>query len=203
MLRIFFPLCVMLFMITACTKGNYLSADNQFMQAPDYLSSGKPAVSSNTTSLILRLKGGDVRIKLMPDLAPLHVERVKRLASEGFYNGLIFHRVIPGFMAQTGDPTGTGSGGSKYPDLRSEFSQYIYRRGTVGAARSTDLDSANSQFFICFNDTGCRGLTGQYTVWGQVVSGMRYVDKVSPGEPPSVPDRIRKAYIEIGAVSSR
>jgi peptidylprolyl isomerase len=146
-------------------------------------------------TLYLDLKDGRVTIQLMPDIAPKHVERVKQLVREHFYDGLKFHRVIDSFMAQTGDPTGTGSGGSKYPDLKAEFSQYPYKRGTVGAARTSDPDSANSQFFICFTDDGCSSLTGQYTVWGQVTDGMDKVDKIAKGEPPSDPDKIVKATI--------
>lgn len=134
--------------------------------------------------------GGTVTIELLPDRAPAHVERIKALVSEGFYDGIVFHRVIPGFMAQTGDPTGTGMGGSKKPDLKAEFSDYPYRRGTVGAARTADPNSANSQFFICFNDSGCAGLTGKYTVFGQVSDGMEFVDKIAKGQPPAKPDRI-------------
>lgn len=139
--------------------------------------------------IILTLKTGKVVIKLLPDIAPNHVARIKKLTRQGFYDGIVFHRVIAGFMAQTGDPTGTGRGGSKLPDLRSEFSNYAYKRGTVGAARSGSPHSANSQFFICFG-SGCSGLTGQYTVWGQVVSGMEHVDKIKLGEPPQNPDKI-------------
>jgi peptidylprolyl isomerase len=150
--------------------------------------------------LVIELKTGKVVIQLRPDLAPKHVERVKTLASQGFYNGLKWHRVIDGFMAQTGDPTGTGMGGSKLPDLPAEFSQEPYKRGTVGAARTQDPNSANSQFFICFTDTGCAGLTGQYTVWGQVISGMENVDKIKRGEPGSGtvadPDTMVKVYVE-------
>ena len=134
--------------------------------------------------------GGRVVIALLPDRAPGHVARVKALARKGFYDGIVFHRVIEGFMAQTGDPTGTGSGGSDLPDLKAEFSDYRYRRGTVGAARTNDPDSANSQFFICFTDDGCSFLTGKYTVFGQVVAGMEYLDKVATGEPPAKPDKI-------------
>tara|TARA_R110001592_G_scaffold20926_9_gene84628 strand:+ start:13014 stop:13598 length:585 start_codon:yes stop_codon:yes gene_type:complete len=136
--------------------------------------------------------GGTVAIELLPDIAPKHVERIKQLMGEGFYDGIIFHRVIKGFMAQTGDPTGTGMGGSKYPDIPAEFSKYKYKRGTVGMARSQSPDSANSQFFICFTDTGCSFLTGQYTVLGQVTEGMEFIDKVSVGEPPKNPDKIVK-----------
>ncbi|HXF54553.1 MAG TPA: peptidylprolyl isomerase [Hyphomicrobiaceae bacterium] len=150
-------------------------------------------------TLIIELKTGKVTIELRPDLAPKHVARVKQLAKEGFYNGLKFHRVIDGFMAQTGDPTGTGAGGSKYGPLPAEFTPTPYVRGTVGAARTPDPNSANSQFFICFNDTGCAGLKGQYTVWGKVVSGMEHVDKIKRGAPGSGavsdPDTIVKMYL--------
>lgn len=150
--------------------------------------------------LVIELKTGKVVVQLRPDLAPKHVERVKTLAGEGFYNGLKWHRVIDGFMAQTGDPTGTGMSGSKLPDLPAEFSREPYKRGSVGAARTQDPNSANSQFFICFNDQGCAGLTGQYTIWGQVVSGMENVDKIKRGEPGSgtvdAPDTMVKVYVE-------
>ena len=153
-----------------------------------------PAGLDPQNTLVIELKTGPVLIKLRPDLAPKHVARVKQLAKEGFYNGLKFHRVIAGFMAQTGDPNGTGSGGSKYPDLPAEFTQEVYKRGSVGAARTSDPNSANSQFFICFGD-GCRGLTGQYTLWGQVIQGMENVDKIAKGEPPAQPDIMQKVYL--------
>jgi len=149
--------------------------------------------------LVIELKDGPVLVRLRPDLAPKHVERVKQLAKEGFYDGIKFHRVIDGFMAQTGDPTGTGTGGSNYADLPAEFSQEPFKRGTLGAARTADPDSANSQFFICFNDTGCSGLTGQYTVWGQVIDGMEHVDNVAKGEPPPIPDVMQKVYVKADA----
>ena len=139
--------------------------------------------------------GGNVVIELRPDLAPKHVERIKKLTSAGFYDGIIFHRVIDGFMAQTGDPTGTGMGGSEDPDLPAEFTKENYVRGTLGMARSASPDSANSQFFICFTDTGCSFLTGQYTVLGQVTEGMEFIDKVAVGEPPASPDRIVKLTV--------
>jgi peptidylprolyl isomerase len=145
-------------------------------------------------TLVIELKTGPVLIKLRPDLAPKHVERVKLLAKEGFYDNLTFHRVIDGFMAQTGDPDGTGAGGSKHPDLPAEFTREVYKRGSVGAARTPDPNSANSQFFICFGD-GCRGLTGQYTLWGEVVQGMDNVDKIAKGEPPPKPDVMQKVYL--------
>ncbi|MEQ1578925.1 MAG: peptidylprolyl isomerase [Hyphomicrobium sp.] len=142
----------------------------------------------------MELKGGKVVIKLRPDIAPQHVERVKLLVKEGFYNGLKFHRVIPGFMAQTGDPLGTGAGGSNYPDLKAEFTPAAFERGTIGAARTGNPNSANSQFFICF--AHAPHLNGQYTVWGQVVEGMQFVDQIAKGEPPPKPDTIIKMSLE-------
>jgi peptidylprolyl isomerase len=137
--------------------------------------------------------GGDVVIKLRPDLAPGHVERITDLANSGFYDGVAFHRVIPGFMAQGGDPTGTGMSGSKLPDLKAEFSDAPHVRGTVSMARTSQPDTANSQFFICFDDAGF--LNRQYTVWGEVESGMDYVDALPVGEPPREPGRIVKATV--------
>ena len=145
-------------------------------------------------TLVIELKNGRVLVKLRPDLAPKHVERVKALAKEGFYNNLKFHRVIDGFMAQTGDPTATGGGGSELPNLPAEFTTEVYKRGTVGAARTPDPNSANSQFFICFGD-GCRGLTGQYTLWGEVIEGMENVDRIAKGEPPPQPDVMQRVYL--------
>jgi peptidylprolyl isomerase len=147
-------------------------------------------------TLVIELKTGKVLIGLRPDLAPKHVERVKRLAKEGFYNGLKFHRVINGFMAQTGDPTGTGTSGSKYGNVPAEFTKEPFVRGTVGAARAQSPDSANSQFFICFTDQGCGSLTGQYTVWGKVIDGMPNVDQIVRGEPPAQPDIMQKVYLQ-------
>ena len=161
--------------------------------------SKQPMSADPGNVLVIELKDGPVLVKLRPDLAPKHVERVKQLAKEGFYDGIKFHRVIDDFMAQTGDPTGTGTGGSNYANLPAEFSQEPYRRRTIGAARTSDPDSANSQFFICFNDTGCSGLTGQYTVWGQVIEGMEHVDNVAKGEPPPIPDVMRKVYVKTNA----
>ncbi len=129
--------------------------------------------------LIVELKDGPVKIALRPDLAPNHVARVKELAESGFYDGVVFHRVIPGFMAQTGDPTGTGSGGSDKPDLKAEFSAEKHGRGTCSMARSSSPNSANSQFFICFGDAPW--LDRQYTVWGKVVEGMEHVDAIKKG----------------------
>ncbi len=130
-------------------------------------------------TLILTTKHGKVMIRLRPDLAPKHVAQIKTLVKRKFYDGIVFHRVIPGFMAQTGDPTGTGSGGSDLPDLPAEFTSTPFKRGTVGMARASDPNSANSQFFICFADASF--LDGQYTVFGEVVSGMDVVDKIKAG----------------------
>ena len=145
-------------------------------------------------TLVIETSKGNITIKLRLDLAPKHVAQVKRLAKDGFYNGITFHRVIAGFMAQTGDPTGTGSGGSKLPDLPAEFTQEEFKRGSVGAARTDDPNSANSQFFICFG-TRCRELTGQYTLWGEVTEGMDTVEKIARGEPPPQPDKMVKVYV--------
>jgi peptidylprolyl isomerase len=164
--------------------------------------SDQPTVAGgggDSNILVIETKNGKVLIKLRPDLAPKHVERVKTLAKEGFYDGQKFHRVIGGFMAQTGDPSGTGSGGSNYPDLPAEFSQEPFKRGTVGAARTADPNSANSQFFICFDDSGCSSLNGQYTVWGEVIEGMDNVDKIAKGEPPVMPDVMQKVYLKSDA----
>jgi peptidylprolyl isomerase len=144
-------------------------------------------------TLIMELQSGTVTIALRPELAPNHVERLKTLARQGFYDGVVFHRVIPGFMAQTGDPTGTGSGGSDLPDLEAEFSGTHFARGVVGMARTSDPNSANSQFFIMYGDAP--SLDGQYTVLGQVVSGMDAVDAIKKGSPANngmvnEPDRI-------------
>ena len=153
-----------------------------------------------TDYLVLDLKDGPVKIKLRPDLAPNHVERVKTLAGKGFYDGVVFHRVIPGFMAQSGDPTGTGSGGSDLPNLKAEFSDEKHGRGTVSAARTANPDSANSQFYICFDEAPW--LYRQYSVWGQVVEGMENVDKIKKGGEHNngaisgEPDKILKARIE-------
>jgi len=135
----------------------------------------------------------DVVIKLRPDLAPGHVARITELAQEGFYDGVIFHRVIAGFMAQGGDPTGTGMGGSDKPDLKAEFNAEPHVRGTCSMARTQVPDSANSQFFICFDDA--RFLDRQYTVWGQVESGMEHIDALPKGEPPRAPGKIVKAVV--------
>ncbi len=163
--------------------------------AGTHMSPTEAADLDPNNTLIMTLKDGPVVIKLLPDLAPQHVARVKQLAHEGFYDGTPFHRVIPGFMAQGGDPTGTGTGGSKLPDLPAEFTTKAhFLRGTVGAARTQNPNSANSQFYIMF--APAPHLDGQYTIWGQVVSGMEYVDKIKPGSGSSGtvqnPDKIIK-----------
>lgn len=181
------------FGLAACGASN-----GQIAAAPPATGAGSMvttgAVANDpANTVILELKTGKVTIKLRPDLAPKHVERFKMLINEGFYNGLKFHRVIPGFMAQTGDPQGTGAGGSKYPDLPAEFTPTAFERGTLGAARTGNPNSANSQFFITF--THAPHLNGQYTVFGQVVDGMQHVDQIAKGEPPPVPDTIVKMYM--------
>lgn len=138
-----------------------------------------PAANDRENMLILTLKSGTVTIRLRPDVAPKHVERIKMLARRGFYDGLKFHRVIAGFMAQTGDPKGDGTGGSDLPDLRAEFNPMPFERGTLGMARSSNPNSANSQFFIMFADGAF--LNGNYTAFGQVVSGMEFVDQIKKG----------------------
>ena len=146
-------------------------------------------------TVYLDTKDGRVVIKLRPDLAPKHVEQIKTLVKQGFYNGILFHRVIDGFMAQTGDPTGTGTGGSTLPNIKAEFTPQPFNRGTLGMARSQDPNSANSQFFICFGPAAF--LNGQYTVFGEVVSGMEFFDKIKKGDQASngtvrQPDKIVK-----------
>jgi len=149
-------------------------------------------------TLEIELKDGKVLIGLRPDLAPKHVERIKTLAKRGFYDGIVFHRVIEGFMAQTGDPKGTGTGGSELPDLPAEFSPEPFVRGTLGMARTSNPNSANSQFFIMFRETP--HLNGQYTVWGKVISGMELVDKIKRGDQSSnglvsSPDKMLKVRL--------
>jgi peptidylprolyl isomerase len=140
-----------------------------------------PAGADPENTLVIELKDGPVIIRLRPDLAPQHVERIKTLTRQGFYDGIVFHRVIEGFMAQTGDPQGTGMGGSPLPNVPAEFSREPFARGTLGMARSQSPNSANSQFFICF--AAASFLNGQYTVFGNVVQGMEAVDKIKRGNP--------------------
>ena len=148
-------------------------------------------------TLVIELKSGKVYIEMRPDLAPDHVERIKTLAREDFYDGVVFHRVIDGFMIQTGDPTGTGTGGSDRPDLKAEFSEAPFDRGVTGMARTNDPNSANSQFFIMFEDG--HFLNGQYTVWGKVIDGMEHVDNIKKGKGQSGmvsdPDKMLDVYV--------
>ena len=147
-----------------------------------------------SNKLTLQLSnGGTVVIQLRPDAAPGHVERIKTLVRRGFYNGLAFHRVIPGFMAQGGDPKGDGTGGSELPDLKAEFTTLPYMRGVVAAARAQDYNSANSQFFVMFSPNV--QLWGKYTIFGRVISGMDAVDKIAVGEPPAQPTKIVRASL--------
>ena len=153
-------------------------------------------MAEDTLTLTLDTGDGepkDVRIKLRPDLAPGHVAHISELVKEGFYDGLIFHRVIDGFMAQGGCPNGSGMGGSKKPDLKAEFNAEPHVRGVCSMARSSNPNSANSQFFICLDDA--RFLDGQYTVWGEVIEGMDAVDALPKGEPPRAPGKIVKASL--------
>jgi peptidylprolyl isomerase len=153
-----------------------------------------PAVAAQSLKVDMST-GCSFTISLRPDLAPKHVEQITKLASSGFYDGVVFHRVIEGFMAQGGDPTGTGSGGSQLPDIQAEFSQEPFVRGTVGMARSQAPNSANSQFFIMFADGSF--LNGQYTVWGKVdEEGMKCVDQIKRGEPVENPDKMTKVTVQ-------
>ena len=161
----------------------------------DQASAQQPALDPENT-LYMDLKDGRVVIRLRPDLAPKHVERVKALARKGFYDGTVFHRVIEGFMAQTGCPSGTGTGGSG-KKIKAEFNAEPHVRGTVSMARSADPNSGDSQFFICFDDA--RFLDKQYTVWGKVTEGMDNVDKIKRGEPVQNPDKIVKAHMALDA----
>jgi peptidylprolyl isomerase len=146
------------------------------------------AIKDPENTLIMDMTHGRVVIAMRPDLAPGHVAHIKKLVREGFYDGVVFHRVLEGFMAQTGCPHGTGTGGSKYPNLKAEFNREPHVRGICSMARSSSPDSANSQFFICFDDAGF--LDEKYTVWGQVIEGMENVDKIKRGEPVKNPDKI-------------
>ena len=155
---------------------------------PFFVAFAASADEAVTNTIVLRTKDGDVVIRLRPDLAPKHVKQIQTLVKRKFYDGIVFHRVIPGFMAQTGDPTGTGTGGSDLPNIPAEFTKTPFKRGTLGMARSQSPNSANSQFFICFADSSF--LDGKYTVFGEVVSGMDNVDAIKAGEPPADPDKI-------------
>lgn len=151
-------------------------------------------------TLYLDVAYGRVTIEMLPDVAPKHVAQIKTLVRKGFYDGIVWHRVIDGFMAQTGDPTGTGMGGSDLPDIPAEFNKENFGRGAVGMARSANPNSGNSQFFVCFAD--CSFLNGQYTVWGKVTSGMEFIDQIKRGEPPASPDKIIKMTVAADAVKT-
>ena len=157
-----------------------------------------PPLTPDNTLLLDLSTGGRVTIQMRPDIAPSHVERVKTLVRQGFYNGTVFHRVIDGFMAQGGDPTGTGTGGSKLPNLKAEFNTLPHVRGAVAMARAGDKDSANSQFYIVLQPV--LKLDGTYTVWGRVTSGMEQVDAIEKGEPPANPSKIVHAAIAVDGV---
>ncbi len=173
--------------------GFLLAATGIFFAASIVAPSASMA-QDGTPHWLLELKDGTVDIELLPEVAPQHVARIVELTNAGFYNGIVWHRVIEGFMAQSGDPTGTGAGGSELPDVPAEFNAESFTRGAVGAARTNDPNTFNSQFFICFDD--CTFLNGQYTVFGRVVEGMEFVDNITRGEPPANPDKIISARIE-------
>lgn len=193
-LRLFlFPLLASTLGATAHAQDNTGITDVSAASNITYVSGVTPAADPENTLLLDLSTGGRVTIRLRPDAAPNHVERIKTLARQGFYNGIIFHRVIDGFMAQTGDPTGTGQGGSELPDIAAEFTTLPHVRGTVSMARATDPNSANSQFYIMFMPN--LGLDHNYTAFGRVVSGMEYVDIIPRGEPPANPARIIRASV--------
>ena len=186
--KVLFALPVAAFALIAAKPAPYVIQPLPSMSAPPQVA----ADPNNKLTLVLS-NGGTVVIQLRPDLAPNHVARIQALVNQGFYNGLTFHRVIPGFMAQGGDPKGTGEGGSTLPDLKPEFTDMPFLRGTVAAARANSPDSANSQFFIMFLPN--RGLEHNYTVFGRVISGMDAVDHIAPGEPPEAPTKIVSAHL--------
>jgi peptidylprolyl isomerase len=167
-----------------------------FAMSPAVAQTATPAAVAPDLENVLVLDlstGGRVTIQMYPTDAPAHVERIKTLTRQGFYNGIVFHRVIDGFMAQTGDPTGTGQGGSELPDLKAEFNRIPHLRGTVSMARTNEPDTANSQFFICFQPRF--NLDNKYTVFGRVTSGMQFVDAIERGEPPLNPSKVLQASI--------
>jgi peptidylprolyl isomerase len=172
--------------------GLAVAAAPAWAQAPAGGSNSQPQIRDPENTLFLDLQYGRVVIALRPDLAPQHVERIKQLVRQHFYDGLLFHRVIEGFMAQTGDPKGNGTGGSGQK-IKAEFSREPFVRGTVGMARASDPNSGDSQFFIMF--ASAPSLNGNYTVWGRVISGMEFVDKIKRGEPPSNPDKIVRVQV--------
>jgi len=173
-----------------------LSGIFAFALSPTFAQTPAPAPAAPDLENVLVLDlstGGRVTIQMYPTDAPAHVERIKTLTRQGFYNGITFHRVIDGFMAQTGDPTGTGQGGSELPDLKAEFNRIPHLRGTVSMARTNEPDTANSQFFICFQPRF--SLDNKYTVFGRVTSGMQFVDAIERGEPPLNPSKVLQASI--------
>jgi peptidylprolyl isomerase len=178
--------------LVAVFTGLFMAGTLAAAQAP-VVPAGPPPLDPENTLLLDLSTGGRVTIQLRPDVAPGHVERMKTLARRGFYNGLTFHRVIEGFMAQGGDPKGDGTGGSDLPDLKAEFNRLPHLRGALSAARSEPVDSANSQFFLMLAPR--LSLDGRYTVYGRVVSGMNFVDAIEKGEPPANPSRILQASI--------
>ncbi len=186
-------LIVMVMMALACvTAAHAKKKPKPALVAPVIVAA--PVVTAEDTLVLQLSTGGNVRIQLRPDKAPGHVDRIKILSRAGFYDGLLFHRVIEGFMAQTGDPQGNGQGGSPLPDLKSEFNEMPHLRGTLSMARAESNDSANSQFFICF--LPAMKLDNKYTVLGRVISGMEFVDAIERGEPPAAPSRIVRAFIQ-------
>lgn len=186
--------CFPLFGLVLALASVAVSAPVTAQPLPAIPTAAVPAVADVENMLVLDLStGGRVTIQMFPAVAPAHVERIKTLARKGFYNGLTFHRVIEGFMAQTGDPTGTGEGDSDLPDLKAEFNPTPHLRGTVSMARTNEPDTANSQFFICFQPRF--SLDNKYTAFGRVTSGMQYVDAIVRGEPPTQPDKIVQASI--------
>lgn len=180
--------------LLAALSGLLLAAAPALAQAPTAQPAPAPAFDAATRWHLQLSTGGEVVVQMRPDKAPGHVARIQQLTRAGFYDGLLFHRVIEGFMAQTGDPKGTGEGGSPLPDLKAEFSDLPHMRGAVAMARAEAQDSANSQFFIVFMPVF--RLDGKYTVFGRVMSGMQYVDAIERGEPPANPSRIVRAYLE-------
>ena len=201
-LKIFLLPLVVLAMVTSvdAQEDENGIADVSAMPDVTYASGATPAADPENTLLLDLSTGGRVTIRLRPDAAPTHVERIKTLARQGFYNGISFHRVIDGFMAQTGDPTGTGQGGSQLPDIAAEFTTLPHVRGTVSMARANDPNSANSQFYIMFMPKF--GLDQNYTAFGRVTDGMEYVDAIPRGEPPANPARIICASIAADNVPS-
>ena len=186
--KVLFALPFAAFALIAAAPKPFVAPPLPSMVAPPQVA----ADPANKLTLVLS-NGGTVVIQMRPDLAPAHVARIQELARKGFYNGLTFHRVIPGFMAQGGDPKGTGEGGSDLPDLKAEFTNMPFLRGTVAMARAKDDNSANSQFFIMFIPNA--SLEKNYTVFGRVISGMDAVDRIAPGEPPDAPTKIVSAQV--------